>query len=60
LTIAMPDLGASSIIVSQAITTNALLVLRDELHRIGVDSRRLLLRINMVVPGLSNPVPADS
>lgn len=60
LTIAMPDLGASSITVSQAVTTNALIALRNELERAGVDTGRLLLRINMVTPGLSHPVPADS
>ena len=60
LTIAMPELGASSITVSQAVTTNALLALRAELDRVGVDPSRLLLRINMVIPGLSNPVRADS
>ncbi|HET6986445.1 MAG TPA: class I fructose-bisphosphate aldolase [Kribbella sp.] len=60
LTIAMPELGASSITVNQAVTTNALLALRAELDRTGVDPSRLLLRINMVMPGLSNPVPADS
>ncbi|MFG1628058.1 class I fructose-bisphosphate aldolase [Kribbella sp. NPDC049227] len=60
LTIAMPELGASSIAVTQAVTTNALLALRDELDRVGVDLHHLLLRINMVVPGLTNPVPADS
>ncbi|MEV0799594.1 class I fructose-bisphosphate aldolase [Kribbella sp. NPDC050281] len=60
LTIAMPELGASSIAVNQAVTTNALLALRAELDRVGVDPHHLLLRINMVVPGLTNPVPADS
>ncbi|MFI6830126.1 class I fructose-bisphosphate aldolase [Kribbella sp. NPDC050241] len=60
LTIAMPELGASSIGVTQAVTTNALLALRAELDRVGVDPHHLLLRINMVVPGLTNPVPADS
>ncbi len=60
LTIAMPDLGASSIQVNQAVTTNALLALRDEIDRAGVNPRHLLLRINMVVPGISNPVTADS
>jgi len=60
LTIAMPELGASSIQVNQAATTNALLALHDELDRTGVDPRQLLVRINMVVPGVSNPVRADS
>jgi fructose-bisphosphate aldolase class 1 len=60
LTIAMPELGASSIGVTQAVTTNALLALRAELDRVGVDPHHLLMRINMIVPGLSNPVPADS
>ena len=60
LTIAMPELGASSITITQAVTTNALLALRTELDRAGVDPRHLLVRINMVVPGLTNPVPADS
>jgi fructose-bisphosphate aldolase class I len=58
LTIAMPDLGSSSITVNQATTTNALLALRDHLQRAGVDARRLLIRLNMVVAGLSNPSPA--
>ena len=59
LTIAMPDLGSSSITVNQATTTNALLALRDQLQRIGVDARKLLIRLNMVVPGLSHPSPAE-
>lgn len=59
LTIAMPDLGASSIKVNKAVTTNALLALRNELERAGVDTGRLLLRINMITPGLSHPSPAD-
>jgi fructose-bisphosphate aldolase class I len=58
LTIAMPDLGSSSITVNQATTTNALLALRDQLQRLGVDARKLLIRLNMVVPGLSHPSPA--
>jgi fructose-bisphosphate aldolase class 1 len=58
LTIAMPDLGSSSITVNQATTTNALLALRDQLQRTGVDPRQLLIRLNMVVAGLSHPSPA--
>ena len=58
LTIAMPDLGSSSITVNQAATTNALLALRDQLQRTGVDPRQLLIRLNMVVAGLSHPSPA--
>src|SRR6266536_1867387 len=60
MTMSEPDLGASSIQVNQAVTTNALLALRDEIDRAGVNPRHLLLRINMVVPGISNPVTADS
>ncbi|MEV5966384.1 class I fructose-bisphosphate aldolase [Kribbella sp. NPDC051952] len=60
LTIAMPDLGASGIAVSQAVTSNALFALRNELERVGVDAGRLLLRINMITPGRSNPVAVDS
>ena len=59
LTIAMPELGASSITVAQAVTTNALFALRNELDQSGVDPAHLVLRINMIAPGLSNPVPAD-
>jgi fructose-bisphosphate aldolase class 1 len=58
LTIAMPDLGASSLTVNQATTTNALLALRDHLQRAGVDPRQLIIRLNMVVAGLSNPATA--
>lgn len=59
LTIAMPDLGPSSIAVNQAVTTNALLALRDQLEDTGVDARRLLVRVNMVVTGQSHPSPAE-
>jgi fructose-bisphosphate aldolase class I len=59
LTIAMPDLAASSIGVNQAVTTNALLALRDQLEHVGVDARRLVVRVNMVVPGPLHPKPAD-
>ena len=59
LTVAMPDIGSSSIAVNQAVTTNALLYLRQELDRAGVDARHLLLRINMVIPGQSHPVAVD-
>jgi fructose-bisphosphate aldolase class I len=58
LTIAMPDLGSSSITVNQAVTTNALLALRDHLDQAGVDARRLLIRLNMVVAGQSHPSTA--
>jgi fructose-bisphosphate aldolase class 1 len=58
LTIAMPDLGSSSITVNQATTTNALLALRGQLQRTGVDARQLVIRLNMVVAGLSHPTPA--
>jgi len=58
LTVAMPDLASSSIGVNQAVTTNALLALREQLDHVRVDARRLLVRVNMVVPGASHPVPA--
>jgi fructose-bisphosphate aldolase class 1 len=60
LTVAMPDLVSSSIAVSQAVTTNALVALRAQLDQTDVDPGNLLIRVNMVVPGRSHPSPADA
>jgi len=59
VTVAMPDLGASSIAVSQAVTTNALVALREQLGRLDVDPTGMLVRVNMVVPGLAHPAGAE-
>ncbi|MDP3949774.1 class I fructose-bisphosphate aldolase [Microbacterium sp.] len=59
VTVAMPDLATHSISVSEAVTTNALIALREQLTQAEVDSRGLVIRVNMVVPGLNNPSQAD-
>ena len=59
LTVAMPDLGHATIRVSQAVTSNALVALREELDKAVVDATRLLLRVNMVVAGEADPAPKD-
>lgn len=59
VTVAMPDLATHSIGVSEAVTTNALIALRERLAKAEVDSRGLVIRVNMVVPGLNNPSQAD-
>ncbi|GAB6984908.1 class I fructose-bisphosphate aldolase [Nocardioides pyridinolyticus] len=59
LTVAMPDLGQATIRLSQAVTSNALVALREELDDAGVDASRLLLRVNMVVAGEADPEPHD-
>lgn len=60
LTVAMPDLGTSSVGVTHAVTTNALLALRKELEKARVDPEKLLLRVNMVVAGMAHPQRTES
>ena len=55
----MPDFGTSSVGVTHAVTTNALLALRKELEKAGVDPAKLLLRVNMVVAGMAHPQRTD-
>jgi fructose-bisphosphate aldolase class I len=59
LTVAMPDLGPTSVGVTQAVTTNALRSLRNELDSADVDPSRLLLRVNMIVAGVAHPEPTE-
>jgi fructose-bisphosphate aldolase class I len=59
LTIAMPDLGTSSVGITQAVTTNALLSLVKEMEKANVDPSQLLLRVNMVVAGVAHPAPTE-
>ena len=59
LTVAMPDLGTSSAGVTQAVTTNALLSLFEELVKAEVESSQLLLRVNMVVAGVAHHSPTE-
>ncbi|GAA1127097.1 class I fructose-bisphosphate aldolase [Nocardioides aquiterrae] len=59
LTVAMPDLTQATIRLSQAVTSNALVALREELDQAGADASRLLLRVNMVVAGEADPEPHD-
>lgn len=59
LTVAMPDLGTSSVGVTQAVTTNALLSLLKELVKAKVEPSQLLLRVNMVVAGVAHRSPTE-
>src|SRR5262245_20500022 len=59
VTVAMPDLDTNSIGVSEAVTSNALIAMRNELSRAGVDPGTLLVRINMVLPAHDHPLQAD-
>jgi len=59
LTFAMPDLGTQSLRVTYAATANALRALIAECEANGVDLAELIVRTNMVVPGLRAPDVTD-
>lgn len=62
LTIAMPDLGTHSQGVTHAATANALSALSTAVSRLAIDPAAVLLRVNMITPGIdhgSRPTPDE-
>jgi len=59
LTVAMPDLESHSQGVTHAATANALTAVSAALASAGIDPAAALLRVNMIVPGSTNPTQPD-